>query len=59
MNYYLNNLLIDIEILHNENGAPYVNSEKVMKKLLELGYNEIDVSISHSDKTAISVCEIL
>ncbi len=47
---------IEIEILHRDNGVPYVN---ITDKILELlGSNEIDISISHSGDYAIAICVI-
>mgnify|MGYP002521292637 CR=1 FL=1 len=46
---------IDIEILHDENGAPFVNVKN--KKLKELvGGRSLDVSISHTDLIATAIC---
>lgn len=46
---------LDIEILHNENGAPYVNTQN--EKLSNLLKNrKIDISISHTLDLATAIC---
>ena len=48
---------IDIEILHEDNGAPYVNTQN--KKLQELLCGRaIDISISHTNDLATAICVI-
>ncbi len=45
----------DIEILHKENGKPYVNfSEKGNKVIKSLGIIEIELSISHERDYAVA-----
>lgn len=45
----------DIEVLHDENGRPYIHINKKIEKFLEeLGLNSIDMSISHEREYAIS-----
>ena len=52
--------LKDIEVLHDQNGAPYVLiNDKIKKILKSINKTEINVSISHSNKIAISICEII
>ena len=48
---------LDVEILHQENGSPYVNlnNEKIKKSLLN---KNVDISISHSNTTATAICVI-
>lgn len=45
----------DIEILHDEYGAPYVNDINGKLEPI-LGPNDLDVSIAHSDEIAVSTC---
>lgn len=45
----------DIEILHDNNGRPYININRKIEALLEkLDLNSIDISISHERDYAIS-----
>ncbi len=47
---------LDIEILHDERGEPYiVKNEKISKLLSD---KEIDISISHTKKQAVAICVI-
>ncbi len=47
--------LVDIEVLRNEMGAPYVVLHNGAAKLAdERGINDLMVSISHSDQNAIA-----
>ena len=48
---------IDIEILHDENGAPFVNVENDKLKAL-VGGRSLDVSISHTDSVATAICVV-
>ena len=50
--------LLDVEILRNANGAPFVNiqTEKIKKLLPE--NKKVDISISHSDSMATAICII-
>lgn len=49
--------LLDIEILHENSGAPYVNI--INKSLKErLAGKEIELSISHSSTLAMAICII-
>lgn len=52
-------ILKDVEILHEENGAPYffVN-EKIKKILQKIGARQIKISITHTKIQATSVCLI-
>lgn len=48
---------LDIEVLHDENGKPFVNKNKTI--LFELNKNnlsEIKISISHTVSTAVAIC---
>ena len=47
--------LQDIEILHDEYGAPYVNDINGKLEPI-LGTNDLDISIAHSDEIAVSTC---
>lgn len=51
---------VDIEILHNENNAPYVNieSSKVGKIMDEKAVTQIDINISHDGDYATAVCNL-
>lgn len=45
----------DVEILHDENGRPFINMNfKIGKYLEKLGLNSIEISISHEKEYAIS-----
>lgn len=46
--------LTDIEVLHNENGAPYLNVSNQIKKQFKI--KNIFVSISHDGDNATAVC---
>lgn len=49
--------LRDIEISHDGLGRPYiVETEKLDKKLKELGLTSVDISISHTSETSIATC---
>jgi len=48
---------IDVEILHDENGAPFVNVEKVKLQKL-LNKRKIEISISHTKSFATAICII-
>lgn len=50
--------LLDVEILHQENGVPYINlnNEKI-KKLLP-STKKADISISHNQSMATAICII-
>lgn len=45
---------IDVEILHEESGAPYVFKNEKIKKLLK--NRQIDISISNEKQNSIAVC---
>ena len=49
---------LDLEILHKNSGAPFVN---ILKKSIKekLKDKKIDISISHSNTVATSICIIL
>ena len=48
-----------IEVLHNENGAPYINENETIKNLKEtFNVKEISINISHTKQTVVSVCII-
>lgn len=51
---------VDIEILHNENNAPYINKElnKVGKIMDEKGVKQININISHDGDYATAVCNL-
>ncbi|MFM1524131.1 MULTISPECIES: NAD(P)H-hydrate dehydratase [Helcococcus] len=53
--------LLDVEILHNEKNAPYVNIEKDKIKLLmdKENIQSINITISHDGDYAIAVCKLL
>ncbi len=45
----------DIEILHQISGRPYINiNKKIKEKLDDIGIEEIDISISHEKRYAVS-----
>ena len=47
----------EIEILHKDNGVPYVVLKGGAKKVFEeLGLTNIDISISHDKEKAIAIC---
>lgn len=49
--------LRDIEVLHMDSGAPYINRENgKVKKLLK--DREVEISISHTKKTSVAICII-
>ncbi|MBQ9793141.1 MAG: holo-ACP synthase [Clostridia bacterium] len=50
--------LLDVEVLHQDNGVPYINlnNEKI-KKLLP-NTEKVDISISHNQTTATAICII-
>lgn len=46
----------DIEVLHNENGKPYININlKIKSRMKELGLNNFEISISHERDYAIAL----
>ncbi|HZK33323.1 MAG TPA: NAD(P)H-hydrate dehydratase [Tissierellaceae bacterium] len=46
----------DIEVLHNENGKPYISiNVKLGKTMNELGLNDFEISISHERDYAIAI----
>lgn len=47
-----------IEILHQTNGAPYINISKDLEEYLNENCSNIDISISHTDDVACAVVEI-
>ena len=48
--------LLDIEVRHEASGKPYiVLHNKMREKLYTLGYNKIEISISHSKNIATAV----
>lgn len=52
--------LKNIEILHNVNGAPYINITKNLECfLIGTDYSYIDISLSHTSEDAIGIVEIL
>ena len=50
--------LLDVEVLHYENGVPYINlnNEKIKKLLNE--NKKVDISISHNQSMATAICII-
>ncbi|MDD4350817.1 MAG: holo-ACP synthase [Clostridia bacterium] len=51
--------LNQIEIMHKENGAPFVNiSDEVSQKLKEISLSKIEISISHTKEYAVATCLI-
>ena len=50
--------LLDVEILRNEKGAPYINTNKNKIKQLLGEDKSVDISISHSDTMATAICII-
>lgn len=50
--------MLDVEILHEESGAPYVNlqNEKIEKLLGE--NKNVDINISHNNSMATAICII-
>jgi len=49
--------LKNIEVLHKENGEPYLNNEKIRKYIKE--FSLIDISISHNDTDVVAVVQII
>ncbi len=47
----------DIEILHNENGSPYIHITEKLKAFI--GNKDVDISISHSNTDATAICIIM
>lgn len=50
--------LLDVEILHKENGAPYINLNNEKIKNLLSSNTKVDISISHCQTTATAICII-
>lgn len=48
--------LKSVEVLHHENGAPYLNADKIGKYIKDYSY--VDISISHNETDVIAVVEI-
>ncbi len=52
--------LKSIEVLHEENGSPYINITTDLEEfLIDDNYSQINVSISHTDDTACAIVELL
>ena len=52
--------LKDIEILHDENHAPYINiTPRLESFIMDKNYSNVDVSISHTKDDVVSVVQIL
>ena len=52
-------MLKDIEILHEESGAPYIFvNEKIKIMLQKIGVKQIKISVTHTKIQATSVCLI-
>lgn len=53
--------LKDIEILHNDKGAPYINTklEKISKLIFQYNVEKVSVSISHDGDYAIAIAMLL
>lgn len=50
--------LLDVEVLHQENGVPYINLDKrKLKKFLPY-IRKVDISISHNQTIATAICII-
>ena len=50
-------VLNEIEIRHDDNGRPYLNvNDKISALFEKYGVTKSDISISHTDDTAIAVC---
>lgn len=55
----LNLVISEIEILHNSNGAPYINiSQKLQKYFEDRNIKNIHISISHTDTIATAIAMI-
>lgn len=49
----------DIELLHEDNGRPYVKLKKIaLQQFKVLNLKEIEISISHSETIATAICII-
>ena len=49
-----------IEVLHDNNGAPYLTLTSKLKKYLDkLKFSAIDISISHTSKIATAIVQII
>lgn len=49
--------LAEIEIGHRENGAPYyILSANAKQKLEAMGFSHADISITHTQTTAMAIC---
>ncbi len=50
---------LDIEILHKQNGAPFIELRGNAKEVFEkMGKKNLEISISQTNKTATAVCII-
>lgn len=49
---------IDVEVLHTENGLPYINVDNPKIKALLQENEKIEISISHSLTTSTAICII-
>lgn len=50
--------LLDVEVLHQKNGAPFINtSNSKLKNFLK--NNKIEISISHTQNYATAICIII
>ena len=48
----------DVEVLHNEKGVPYINTQNEKVKNLLKENEKVDISISHNNSTATAICII-
>ena len=48
----------DVEVLHTENGVPYINTKNDRVKKLLKEIENVDISISHNNSTATAICII-
>lgn len=53
--------LLDIEILHNEKNAPYINTnlQKIKNLMSTKNIKSVNINISHDGDYAISICKLL
>ena len=52
--------LSEISITYSENGAPKLELNKKIKSLMQYSQvNEIEISISHTEKFAVAICTLI
>lgn len=53
--------LLDIEVLHNENRAPYINVDnpKIKKMMKKKNIKGVNINISHDGDYAVAICKLI